>query len=96
VHTFGIFSRLLTDAVMGRTANLGGAGINNMRWLVPVRPGDTLHGSATVVEGTRPSGSKPDRGIVVLRGELRNQAGQVVWHAEIATVIAVAPPEMRS
>jgi acyl dehydratase len=88
LHTFGIFSRLLTDALMGRTANLGGAGIDDLRWLVPVRPGDTLRGSAVVVEGTRPSASRPDRGIVVLRGELHSQTGALVWHADIASAIA--------
>lgn len=87
LQTFGVFSRLLTDGVMGRTANLGGAGIDEMRWLVPVRPGDTLHATAEVVEGTRASRTKPDRGIVVIRGELHNQAGDLVWHANIASSI---------
>ena len=49
--------------------------------------GDTLSGRAAVVEGTRPSGSKPYRGIVALRGELRNQRGELVWHALITSLI---------
>ncbi len=87
LHTFATFSRLVTDTVMGDAVNLGGAGVDEMRWLQPVYAGDTLSGRAAVVEGTRPSGSKPDRGIVVLRGELRNQRGELVWHALITSLI---------
>src|SRR3977135_1308242 len=49
-HTCGIFMRMYVEKVINGSANLGGAGVNDMRWLVPVRPGDTLSGTATVVE----------------------------------------------
>ena len=91
LHTFGIFSRLVTDELMAGVVNLGGAGVDAMRWLVPVRPGDTLRGRATVIEGTRPSASKPDRGIVVLRGELENQHRELVWHATITSLVGRRP-----
>jgi len=42
-------------------AGLGSPGVDNLRWLKPVYPGDTLHVSSTVVE-VRPSRSKPDIG----------------------------------
>jgi acyl dehydratase len=91
LQTFGTFSRLLADTVMMKTLNLGGAGIEEMRWLLPVRPGDTLTGRATVVDGTRPSASKRDRGVVVLRGELTNQRGELVWFGRIVSVIGRRP-----
>jgi acyl dehydratase len=91
LQTFGIFSRLVTDAIMGHMEGVAGAGIDGMRWLVPVRPGDTLRGRATILEGTRPSGTKPDRGIVVILGELENQHGQIVWRAEITSVVKRRP-----
>jgi acyl dehydratase len=87
LHTFGVFSRLVTDAVMVHAVNLGGAGVDEMRWLAPVYAEDVLSGRATVADGTRPSATKPDRGILVLRGELTNQHGQLVWHARITSVI---------
>jgi acyl dehydratase len=87
LQTFAVFSRLATDALMGRTANLGGLGVDGMRWFVPVRPGDILRGHATVTEETRPSNSQPDRGILVLRGELFNQRGERVWTATITSLV---------
>ena len=91
LHTFCTWSRLATDALLGRLMNLGGAGIDGMRWHVPVRPGDTLRGRATVMEGTRLSVSKPDRGILVVRAELENQHGQLVWQADVTSLIARRP-----
>ena len=62
-----------------------------MRWAVPVRPGDVLRGRATVIEGTRPSRSNPERGVLVLRGELINQDDVVAWSAEITSIIGRRP-----
>ncbi len=51
--------------------------MDELRWLKPVRPGDTLH-TETVVRSTRASRSKPERGIVHMDWEVKNQAGEVV------------------
>ena len=66
-----IQSGLLTDS------SLGSPGIDELRWLAPVRPGDTLHSEIEVLE-VRPSKSKPDRGIARLRYQALNQRGEVV------------------
>ena len=63
-------------------ASLGGPGIDELRWLAPVRPGDKLSVRATV-EQARPSRSKPDRGLVHTRAEVLNQHGDVVMSAII-------------
>lgn len=55
----------------------GAPGLEDVRWLHPVRPGDALRTSVSV-EAKRPSGSRPDRGYVLLRFEMTNQAGQTV------------------
>ena len=91
VHTFAMFMRLFVDGVITEAANLGGAGADDMRWLAPVRPGDVISGRATVQPQTRPSATKRDRGIVVIRGELRNDAGQLVWHATITSIMRRRP-----
>jgi len=91
VHTFAIFTRLLADAVMVDVANLGGAGVNDLRWFAPVRPGDTLHARATILDGTRPSRSRDDRGVVMLRGELHRDDGALIWHATVISVVARRP-----
>lgn len=62
-HTASIYMRLLVDGLLCDSASLGSPGIDELRWLRPVRPGDTLDAHATIRE-VRPSRSKPDRGIV--------------------------------
>jgi acyl dehydratase len=76
-HTGSLTMRLFCDGVIGRTASLGSPGIDELRWVRPVRPGDTLSGRVKVIESV-PSRSKPDRGIVRSLLELRNQHGEVV------------------
>lgn len=71
--TFGLF--LQTGALAA--ASLGSPGLDEVRWLVPVRPGDTLRVVVEVL-AARPSVSKPDRGIATLRYEMRNQRGEIV------------------
>jgi acyl dehydratase len=71
-HTACVFMRLFVDGLLGRAAALGSPGIDELRWLRPVRPGDTLEGRLEVLE-VRPSRSKPDRGIVRLRSVMVNQ-----------------------
>ncbi|WP_144184063.1 MaoC family dehydratase [Elioraea rosea] len=75
-HTASLTMRMLADTAVSRHG-LGSPGLDELRWLKPVRPGDTLSVRVTVLE-TRPSQSKPDRGIVKQRTEAVNQAGEVV------------------
>ncbi|TDD57636.1 MaoC family dehydratase, partial [Actinomadura rubrisoli] len=62
-HTGSILMRLFADHVLSRVASLASPGVDELRWPAPVRPGDSLRLRVTVLE-TRPSRSKPDRGIV--------------------------------
>ncbi len=75
--TGSILMRLLCDGFLKDTAGLGSPGIDELRWLKPVRPGDTLTARLTVLE-TKASRSKPDRGIVRSLTEMLNQHGEVV------------------
>jgi acyl dehydratase len=80
-HTVGAYMRMLVDTLIGQSASVGSPGIDNLRWLKPVRPGDTLRGRFTVLEA-RPSNSRPDWGIVRSRGEMTNQQGELVMRLE--------------
>lgn len=71
------YMRMLVDSVMRDSLSLGSPGLENLRWLKPVRPGDTLRGRFTVLE-TKLSRSRPDRGIVRSHGEMLNQENEVV------------------
>lgn len=76
-HTVGMFMRLLCDNLLLGSTGLGSPGIDRLRWLKPVRPGDVLTGRAEVVE-TRVSRSRPDVGIVQFRFVLADRAGEPV------------------
>lgn len=76
-QTLAIGFRLIWDTGILAAASMGSPGFDELRWLKPVRPGDTLRVEMEVV-GSRPSQSKPDRGI--MRGAYRylNQKGEAV------------------
>ena len=76
-HTGSMWMRLYVDSMLGSASAQGSPGIEELRWLAPVRPGDTLYGRLTVLE-TTPSERRPDRGTVRIRGEMVNQDGVTV------------------
>ena len=76
-HTVAIFMRLYVDEVLLGSASLGSPGVEELRWLKPVRPGDTLTGRGRVL-WTKPSDRDPRRGTVFSESELVNQHGEVV------------------
>jgi acyl dehydratase len=73
-HTAAMAMRMIADHWddSGGRAMLGGAGVDELRWLKPVYPGDTIRCQMEVIEA-RPSESKPDRGIVRARLTVFNQ-----------------------
>ncbi len=75
--TTAVFMRMQYDGFLARSTCLGSPGVDQIRWLLPVRPGDTLEGEMRVVE-TIASRSKPDRGAVIAAVEVRNQSGDTV------------------
>ncbi|HPU51337.1 MAG TPA: MaoC family dehydratase, partial [Burkholderiaceae bacterium] len=74
-HTASLMMRLLALGYLSPASSLGSPGIDELRWLLPVRPGDRLSGRATVLSA-QPSRSKPDRGVAITLIEMRNQAGE--------------------
>lgn len=79
-HTGALFMRLLVTNLISKTSSMGSPGMEELRWPLPVRPGDTLSAQIEVLE-TRGSNSRPNMGIVRWRGEVRNQNGQLVMAA---------------
>ena len=76
-HTASLVMRVLVEQYLARRASLASPGVDELRWLQPVRPGDVLRVRTTVLEARR-SRSKPDRGLVRTKIEALNQNGQVV------------------
>jgi acyl dehydratase len=76
-HIAAIFMRTMCDAFLVDSTSMGSPGVDRLKWLTPVRPGDTLSARSTVVE-VRPSKSRPDRGMVRFRHDVTNQRGETV------------------
>ncbi len=62
-HTACVIFRLWVDLGLMEKSSLGGPGIQDLRWVLPVRPGDTLHGEIEILEA-RPLKSRLDRGVL--------------------------------
>ncbi|UCV24174.1 MULTISPECIES: MaoC family dehydratase [Azonexaceae] len=76
-QSLAICFRLFIQSGVLAESSMGSPGIDELRWLAPVRPGDTLHSEIEVLE-VRPSNSKPDRGIARLKYQAVNQRGEAV------------------
>ncbi len=76
-HTCGLLMRMMCDSFLLETASQGSGGLQAVRWLAPVRPGDTLSGEAKVIT-RRVSKSRPNLGVVDWEYRLDNQAGDTV------------------
>ncbi|OPY81896.1 MAG: bifunctional aldehyde dehydrogenase/enoyl-CoA hydratase [Smithella sp. PtaU1.Bin162] len=86
-HTAAICSRLMVDAFISKVRGMGSPGMDEVLFLRPVRPGDTLSGKFTVLE-LRPSASKADRGFLKLKGELTNLKGEIVFSVRGTIIVA--------
>lgn len=83
---------LTLEAQVWTEASLGSPGMDAIRWLKPVRPGDTLQAVGEVVE-SRASTSKPDRGIATIAYTVTNQTGEVVMTYRIITMLRRQPAD---
>ncbi|MGC5800888.1 MaoC family dehydratase [Ralstonia pseudosolanacearum] len=75
--TCAVMMRLMVQNFLSKSSSMGSPGVDEIRWLRPVYPGDTLSVSSTCLE-VRPSQSKHDRGVAINRWEARNQHGELV------------------
>lgn len=76
-HSCCMMMRMLTDSLLLETSCMGAPGVDEVRWLKPVYPGDVLSMRHTVLS-SKVSQSKPDRGFVQFHFEMLNQNGDVV------------------
>jgi acyl dehydratase len=76
-HTCCIRMKMIADGLLLDSASMGAPGIDEVRWLKPVRPGDSLTVRGSVLS-TRPSHSRPDRGFVNFHWEVCNDRDEKV------------------
>lgn len=90
-HTLAMSSRMLMDHWDGKQANMGGTGVDKLRWHKPVYPGDTLSMRTTVLSKRR-SRSRPEMGLMNVLYETLNQHGEIVMTYEGGGMIQVRDP----
>lgn len=89
-HTLVLAFRMFYQEKVINACCLGSPGMSELRWLAPVRPGDTLRSEAEVAD-KRPSRSKPDRGSVEMAFSVRNQRDEVVMTFRTTIMLARRP-----
>ena len=90
-QTCGLMMRLYAENYLTKCASLASPGVDELRWLRPVRPGDHLSVRVTVMDAV-PSRSKPDRGVVTSFIEVLNQRTEVVLSMRALNMIARRTP----
>ncbi len=90
-HTCGLMMRLYVEHYLTHVASLASPGLDELRWLKPVRPGDRLSVRVTVLKAVA-SKSRPDRGAVTSFVEVFNQADEAVMSLKVVNIIGRRPP----
>jgi acyl dehydratase len=86
-HTAALTMRLLVESEINPAGGIVAAGVDELRWPLPVRPGDELRVESEVLEVT-PSQSRPNRGMIKMRTKTLNQNGKAV-QVFVANLIAL-------
>ena len=76
-HTVSLLMRLMVNVLINDTISFGSPGVDEVRWLKPVRPNDTLHARLTIVNAV-PSKRRAELGILTSSSEVFNQSGELV------------------
>jgi acyl dehydratase len=85
-HTAAATMRLLVESELKPAGGIVGAGLDELRWSLPVRPGDELHTESEVIE-VRPSKSRPEQGLIKLRTTTLNQHDKPVMVIVVNLVV---------
>lgn len=91
-QTAGLTLRMLVNEFLGKIASMGGLGFENLKWKNPLMKGDTLTGTVTIAS-LRRSQSHPEKAVMVLDFDMRNQKNQQIMTMSLANLVAVRHPE---
>lgn len=91
-HTCSMMMRMVVDGVMAKSSSMGSPGLDGVRWLAPVRAGDTLNVRYRTTQ-VKASNSKPDRGVVWSKWVAINQHGETVCTVEGMGMFARRPAQ---
>lgn len=94
-HTACAFMSLLANNLLVDAASMGSSGLDSLRWILPVRPGDRLTATLEITK-VRVSDSRPDRGKVYWHADVKNQDGRSVMTLDASFMIGQRPSEQVS
>ena len=92
-QTAALSLRMLGDSFLNTIASMGGLGFSDLKWKKPVMVGDSIGGTATIAS-LRRSRHHPERGIVQLDLDIRNQKGEPVMTMRLANLIELRDPSV--
>jgi acyl dehydratase len=92
-QTAALSLRMLTDSFLNTIASMGGLGFSDLKWKKPVMVGDTIGGTVTIA-ALRRSQHHPERGIVTLDFDIRNQKSEPVMSMRLANLIELRDPSI--
>lgn len=90
-QTAALSLRMLVDSFLNTVASMGGLGFSDLKWKKPVMKGDTIGGTATIAT-LRRSRSHPERGVVQIDLDIRNQKGEPVMSMRLANLVELRDP----
>jgi acyl dehydratase len=90
-QTAALSLRMLADRFLNSIASMGGLGFSDLKWKKPVMVGDTISGTATIA-ALRRSRHHPERGIVTLDFDIRNQKREPVMSMRLANLVELRDP----
>jgi len=90
-QTAALSLRMLGDSFLNTIASMGGLGFSDLKWKKPVMVGDSIGGTATIAS-LRRSRHHPERGIVQLDLDIRNQKGEPVMSMRLANLVELRDP----
>lgn len=90
-QTAALTLRMLGDAFLNTIASMGGLGFSDLKWKKPVMVGDTISGTATIAS-LRRSRHHPERGIVTIDLDIRNQRSEPVMTMRLANLVELRDP----
>ena len=90
-HSCALMMRMLADDVLAHGTSFGAPGVDEVKWMRPVRPGDRLSARFTCLE-KRALASRPHVGMVRMKADMLNQSGDTVMSWEWPQLIGVRHP----
>jgi acyl dehydratase len=90
IQTLALGFRAFLQLGLLSACGMGSPGLDELRWLHPVRPGDTLRSEVEVVDA-RPSRSKADRGMLIMAFKIRNQHDENVLTTRMMQMVLRRP-----